>query len=195
MTCIVGILDRENDCVFIGSDSMISGYSNTLLNVPKIIKIPNTDGQGLLAITGVAKIIQVIETNNNLIDRLTFMDNKVDKRYLTRTFVPNLFKDLYENACAIKKDDAIYIMGSMIFGFKNKLYGIHQDGFLIEPDEDYIAMGSGQPYAYGSLETTKGENPLDRIHKALLVGEKFADGVRKPFYILNTKTNDFIKID
>ena len=42
MTCIVGVLDKANDCVWMGADSLGgNGYTKSVLNDPKLFRNEN----------------------------------------------------------------------------------------------------------------------------------------------------------
>ena len=73
--------------------------------------------------------------------------------------------------------------GTFIIGVRGRIFIVESDYQVIEPAARFAAVGSGAPYALGSLATSKG-SPVARVRQALAVAERFCAGVRAPFHVL-----------
>jgi ATP-dependent protease HslVU (ClpYQ) peptidase subunit len=107
---------------------------------------------------------------------------------------------------AVGKDEAqmAIIQSNFLIATKDKLYEILMDLSIseIDPKCGFTAMGSGTPYAMGSLYTTAEiykDNPLTRIEIALNAAAEFVKNVGPPYQIhshtsaLKTLKSKFMK--
>lgn len=72
------------------------------------------------------------------------------------------------------------MLSNFLIGFNGKIYEILVDFQLVEPQEEYSALGSGKTYALGSLFTTKFSSTIsviDRLDIAMRAGSYFCDSV------------------
>ena len=70
MTCIIGVFDKEKDCVFIGADSLGSnGYSQALYKNKKVFKAKDNKNI-LMAISGDYKLQNILSIEENLIEEV-----------------------------------------------------------------------------------------------------------------------------
>lgn len=71
-----------------------------------------------------------------------------------------------------------------LIGFKGKLYEVLVD-FQLNEIKDYTCVGSGSPYAFGSLYTTRKTNlnPEQRIKMALGAAAMFDTSTGPPFIV------------
>ena len=78
-----------------------------------------------------------------------------------------------------------------LLAFKNRLFQVDSDFQLAESATGYDSVGSGAPFALGSLYSTDklGMKPEDRLYWALKSAETHGRGVGAPFHILNTANN------
>lgn len=76
------------------------------------------------------------------------------------------------------------------FAFKDKLYVIGRDRSVIEVD-DYVAIGSGEDQAIGSLLSTEGDNPKERIVKAIKASAASDIYVDYPIILTDTEGTEF----
>ena len=87
-----------------------------------------------------------------------------------------------------KKVDEQESGGTFLIGVKDRLFSIQSDFQVEESASGYLACGSGEDFALGSLHTTKtlALDSKKRIEYALSAAECHNCFVREPFYILNT---------
>jgi ATP-dependent protease HslVU (ClpYQ) peptidase subunit len=96
---------------------------------------------------------------------------------------------------AVGKDEAqmSFIQSNFLIATKDKLYEILMDLSIseIDPECGFTAMGSGCPYAMGSLHTsatTHKDNPILRIKMALSAATEFIKNVGPPYQIYSYPT-------
>lgn len=80
----------------------------------------------------------------------------------------------------------------LLVGVRGRLFRIESEFQVLEPMAEYAADGSGIYHAMGSLYSTEGKEPKERITEALKAAEYFVCTVRSPFVIVETevKQND-----
>lgn len=175
MTCIVGL--RHGKDVLVGGDSSgIAGWELTIRKDPKIF----ISGRYAIGFTTSFRIGQLLQHKLKLPappkgdgDLHAFMVNE---------FVEATRECLKVGGVA-SKDKEVEQGGTFIVGVAGRLFVVESDYQVVEPAWPYAAVGSGAPYALGSLATSKGE-PLGRVQKALAIAEQFSIGVRGPFHVL-----------
>ena len=87
------------------------------------------------------------------------------------------------------------IEGDIIFAYKNQLYIIQSNGRVLESEYEYISGGSGESFALGVLSQNKDKDIITRIKEGLEAAEKHGCGVKRPFYIMNTKDDEIITVN
>lgn len=75
--------------------------------------------------------------------------------------------------------------GNFIVGYKGCLYEIFDDFQVAVPVDPYLACGCGHDLCLGSLYSTVGQPPEERLRMALSAAERFSAGVRSPFVIMS----------
>jgi hypothetical protein len=181
MTCIVGLIDRVGDKVYIGGDSAgVSGLSISLRKDPKVFK----RGEFIFGFTSSFRMGQLLMTGD-LIERSQKKDES-DYSYLLKEFIPGIRKLFKKGGYSLIESNE-ESGGTFLLGYKKSLYIIEDDFQVGEHYDDYICCGCGQDYAYGSLYATESLNidPTERVIMALKSAEKFSGGVRSPFNLVN----------
>lgn len=189
MTCIVGIVDKIKEIVYIGGDSasVIPGTaSRRFITKEKVFKKDKL----LFGFCGSFRALQLVQYELEVSD-VDLAVNRLDGdifKYLITDLVPKIQK-LLEKHEVLKRTAEEDIRGYLfLIGYKDKLFRVDVDFQVMEYQDDYDSVGSGSKYAFGSLHATKffklkSEN---RITMALQAASYFNGGVVKPFYILNT---------
>ena len=194
MTCIIGMIDKENDCVWIGGDSLGSnGYTKATQSQPKIFKNKIFKNVAMGS-TGTFRHIDLLKYSDKLFDEIDMYKNtELNHEYMVTKFIPNvitLFKE------GIIDSDEKNRGGNFIIGAGNKLFEIQTDYSVLEPLLGFCSVGSGEDIAMGSMITTKdmGLTVPQRIELALKAAEECSCGVQRPFTIINTKDEEIIVI-
>lgn len=196
MTCILGVLDKENDCVYIGADSLGSSSWNKALYKNKKVFKAKDNKNILIAICGAYKLQNFLSIEENLVEELKELKNEVNFEHMVKYVSPKIMNLAKTYGCCFSKDGGSYLGGDLIFAYKNQLYIIQQDGSILEPEDEYVASGSGGDFSLAVL-SQNGNGDKDiivRITEALEAAEKHAVGVQRPFYIMNTKDDKVVEI-
>lgn len=193
MSVVVAI--KEGDKVFIGADSQVTkGGTRTTLKNPNNYKIWKVDGveHTLMAHVGVLRDANVVRLMRGIIDDYDEYRNRVDYAFVVKYLVPEIIKNLREaNFLKGNKDEYLEYMNSgFLFAYHDSLYSIGTDASVIEVD-DYIAIGSGENEAIGSLLSTEGQNPKTRIVKAIRASAASDIYVDYPIIITDTESTEF----
>lgn len=168
MTCIVAISDGNT--VYMGGER---GYSDEHVIIPSLEPKIYDKGLYLIGYAGNAGTGQNVVHNFN---PPAFVTNTKVDNYMYRSFIPALRKFLKDD---IDKDDDT----SLIIGIKGRVYEISvQDYQCTEYKE--IAIGSGMPYALGSLHTSKDLPAKERVHIAIESAITYSPTCQGPIDIL-----------
>ena len=176
MTCIVGL--RQGNKVYIGGDSagITTGWDLTLRADPKVFTL----GEYAIGFTTSFRLGQLV--------RFRLKPPKPPKSrrrlypFMVEQFAEATRECLKTGGMATREKEAEQ-GGTFIVGVHGRLFIVESDYQIVEPSLPFAAVGSGAPYALGSLATSRG-NPLARVRRALSIAEQFSAGVRGPFQVL-----------
>lgn len=180
MTCIVGLIDKKNDKVYIGGDS--AGVGGLDIRERKDVKVFKV-GEFVIGCTSSFRMIQLI--------RFSFNPPKIHAdvdvyRYMCTEFVDAL-RQCFKNGGFAKTVNGEESGGTFLVAYKNRLFEIEDDFQVAENFDDYSSCGCGFKYALGALNVVDDTlSPEDKIKKALETAVKFSAGVRPPFVIETT---------
>lgn len=181
MTCIVGIV--EDGVVYMGGDSATtSGWDKSTTIMPKVF----SKGGMLIGGTGTIRLLQLLQYALVIPERPEGMSLE---HYFVTLFVDSV-RDCFKNAgLAEKEGDREKYYGSFLVGHEGRLVKFDSGYGLLITDLPYMAIGSGEDYARGSLFTSDGLmfSPERRIEIALDAASRFAVGVGAPYHILNDR--------
>jgi ATP-dependent protease HslVU (ClpYQ) peptidase subunit len=175
MTCIVAV--KHDNKIHMGGDRCLSDYESSFYmptTDPKIFKKDNM----LIGYAGSVRMGKVIKYD--------FEPPKPDlrnlDRYMNIEFI-NALRECLENN-NLKLDSGTSErndLADLIIGIKGRLFIIEDDWQATEHTYDYLSIGSGSPYALGSLYSTEHLPPNERVEKALEAADKFSITVCQPF--------------
>lgn len=172
MTCICGMISDGD--VWIGGDSAgVAGLSITIRADEKVFKI------GEQFIAGFTTSFRMGQLLRYKLDPPAQTISESDMKYLTTAFVESCQKCFADNGFGSKHEGGIFLLG-----YKSKLYTIDSDYQVGEPAGGYDAVGCGSQLALGSMFSSVGKKPADRIKLALSAASHFSGGVAPPFTIL-----------
>ena len=175
MTCIVGL--RHGNKVYLGGDSAgITGWDLMIRKDPKIF----ISGDYAIGFTTSFRLGQLLQFRLKLPEPPRTQSRLYP--FMVNEFVEAARECLKAGGVATKEKEAEQ-GGTFIVGVRGRLFTVESDYQVIEPAVPFAAVGSGAPYALGSLATSKG-SPLARVRQALAVAERFSAGVRGPFRVL-----------
>ena len=175
MTCIVGI--AEDGKVYIGGDSAgVAGLDLTVRSDEKVFK----NGEFLFGFTSSFRMGQLLRFAFGPPDRAEKME---DYKFLVTTFTDSVRSCLKTGGYATTKDGGEH-GGTFLLGYRGKLYCVEGDYQVGSAADGFACCGCGDQVANGSMFSTVGKPPRERIEIALKAAERFSAGVRGPFTIL-----------
>ena len=191
MSVVVAI--KSGDKVYIGADSQVTkgGTRVTLKNVNnyKVWKVKGAD-HCLMAQVGNVRDANIVRLMDGLVSDYSVFKGYIDYEYVVKKIVPDVVDEL-KNYGNIKDEKYIdFIDSSFLFSYKDQLYLIGRDRSVIEVD-DYVAIGSGEDQAIGSLLSTEGEDPKTRIIKAIKASAASDIYVDYPIILTDTENTEF----
>ena len=191
MSVVVAI--KENGKVTIGADSQCTrgGTRRTLSNPNnyKVWKVLDAENC-LFAQVGLVREANIIRVARDLVPEMAQLKDKVDFSFVVKRLVPRMFEELEEYRAIKKGDTPPEFESSFLFAYKDKLFYISGNATVIEID-DYVAIGSGECEAIGSLLSTEGEPCEDRIKKAIKASAASDIYVDYPIVITDTESTEF----
>lgn len=182
MTCIIGLLNKQNNTVVVGGDSAGSYESHVLLR--KDVKVFR-NGEFIIGGAGSFRMIQLL--------RYKFKPPKVPSgdmyKYMCTSFIDAVKKCFSENGFMKKTTGGTDKGGVFIVAYRDKLYQIESDFQVAELTMDYTAIGIGEKFALGALYALYPNDKLTKIElvtAALECAANFSGAVSGPFEILET---------
>lgn len=170
MTCIVGIVD--SNVIYIGGDRGVSDESSILSMLqPKVI----IKGDWIYGYAGSLG-------NGQLFDFIDLPDvkNKEDVYKILRMDVVENYKSILDTHGSSKDDDST----DFIIGCMGRLFEFNTDDWGVAEITE-VAIGSGGNFALGSLYTSIGNDPLERIGLAIGAAITFSPTCQGPIDILS----------
>ena len=191
MSVVVAI--KKGDKVYIGADSQVTrGGTRTTLKNPNNYKIWQVKGVDhcLMAHVGMVRDANIVRLMGGIISDYDIYRDIVDYGFVVRRLVPAIISEL--RGAGFMKDEQYFTFmeSKYLFAFKDKLYLNNSDGCVIEID-DYVAMGSGEDQAIGSLLSTEKEDPEIRIVKAIKASAATDIYVDYPIILTDTESTEF----
>ena len=109
---------------------------------------------------------------------------------MVKKVVPDIVSELARYNFLKDGEKTDCLDSSFLFAYCDQLYVIGQDKSVIEV-EDYVAIGSGSDQAIGSLLSTEGQNPKERIVKAIKSSAACDIYVDYPIILTDTEEGEF----
>ena len=191
MSVVVAI--KKDGKVYLGADSQVTrGGTRSTLKNPNNYKIWKVDGVDhcLMGHVGAVRDANIIRLMSGAISNYDVVMNYIDYGFVVKRIVPEIVSEL-KNAGYLKDDQYLEHMESrFLFIYKDQLYTINTDGCVLEVD-DYVAIGSGEDQAIGSLLSTEDEEPKTRIIKAIKASAASDIYVDYPIIVTDSETTEF----
>lgn len=177
MTCIAAVAEGKR--VWIGADSAgVADYRITTRADEKVF----INGPLLMGFTSSFRMGQLL--------RYSLVAPKheagvSDERYLATAFMDAVRACLRTGGWSTKTNEQEH-GGEFIVGYKGRLHVIYSDFQVSTPVLPMAAVGCGAELALGSLWTSRGKKPKERVLAALDAAERFSAAVRRPFRVLES---------
>lgn len=196
MTCVVGFVDKKDESVWIGADTFCStSFYGQNRNINKVFKSKDC-GKVLIGICGSCRQADLLEFNP-IVNKIDVYENKdINREYIVTKVAPTISNLFSVNKCEYTSNNEAF-GGNFLFGIGDKLYQMQSDYSILETQDSYMCIGSGAYHADGAMCALKDIEltPVERITKALEAAEHHQINVRRPFTIMNTKTDEIIVIN
>lgn len=176
MTCVVGMVYQDH--VYLGADSAcISGNHKDTIKQAKVFE----KNSFVVGCAGLIKGINILRLED-------WPENIYDD---PEEYLYNLMK-WYRKQCEKHKiaevdNEVITNPIEAIFGYHNRIFTVEGAFGVTESSREYVAIGSGSSYAFGSLFTNKSLLPRDNLHTALVASAHFCNEVFPPFIFINNE--------
>lgn len=175
MTCIVGVVHQGG--VWLGGDSAgVAEYSMTVRKDRKVFTV----GEFIFGFTTSFRMGQLIQYSFTP-PAITHDDLM---RYMSTDFVNEIRRTLQQGGYS-KIESNVESGGQFLIGVRGRLFCCESDFQIGESIDGSGAVGCGAEIARGSLFSTRGMEPYDRIHEALSAAQYYSAGVRAPFNIVS----------
>lgn len=198
MSVVIAI--KEKDRIYMGCDSQVTvGLGKRTLKSVNNFKIWNVDGFQNCLMGGVGNFRDLcfIRSTPEIVPMSCLYENNLTYPTVVTQVVPAIWQSLvayglYDEKPLIIKDGQGGLSTQFLLACGESLYNIGADG-TVEEIEDYIAIGSGEDLAMGSLKTTEGLgiSPEERISIAIDVAARGNAYVSNPIIIANTGESGF----
>ena len=176
MTCIVAV--KEKGKVHMGCDSIGSdGWRKHGRVQPKLFH----NGPLLIGFTDSFRMGQLLELE---LSPPKLLPDEDLYRWMVKEFVPKL-RDLFKAGGYATKHDDRERGGTFIVALRGRIFEMYGDYQVAETDRGYSAVGSGEPFAMGSLFSTRSRPAKDRLRLALEAAHEMCATVAPPFHFLS----------
>lgn len=184
MSVIIAI--KKDDVIYLGTDTRYSDGGNliSLLN-ENMLKIWKVEGREscLMGQVGIQREASAIRACKDIIEETA----TIDFAYVVNYVEPRIREVLKEHEFIDVNDPYGTMKSRFILVSNDKMYIIDR-GSVLEYD-DFVAIGSSECEAFGSLVSTQNEkNPEKRILEALRVSAMHDVYVGAPFVLIDSKT-------
>lgn len=174
MTCIVAITDGNK--VYMGGDAAAAEMESNFVTCrvePKVF----VRKEYIVGYAGSFRFGKMVENS------FDFPDPGEDLDHFMNTDFINALRDCSEDNKIDSAEDKD--AGELLIGIRGCLYEFNNDWHIGKHLYNFNAIGSGSPFALGSLYSTKRyKDPYTRINIALEAAQNFSAYVRPPFTIL-----------
>ena len=186
MTVCIGVIDKRNECCYVGADQGLSFdnyHSRTV--TPKVFH-PCSREDIIIACAGSIRLANLLYTDDSLFDGIpegATADGETIKD-LIQTVIPKIEKHL----SGIKQEDSDF---DLIIAIQNRLYRVQGDLAVYESDSGLEIIGCGRDTAYGAMRTAEAYDPginyLSKIRSSISICSEYNYGITASSVVLCTK--------
>lgn len=172
MSVVIALKDEKGACWLACDKQITNGTRKSYLPETrnKVFDVKDRPGC-MIGHVGYLRGINLLETNNIYFDELSWYRKELDYQYMVNSFVPTV-NAMFHNAGFIDDDVTVVdLKGETLAIVNNLIFEVGSDGSVMEIDK-YSAVGSGSEFALGSLDTTEGSDPKERLILALQAANK-----------------------
>lgn len=168
MTCIVAL--KHDGVLYLGSDSQVS-FGGTIFydSEPKVFK----KGSMIIGCAGNLVFGKILKYNFNIPDH---SESLSDLEYLNSVFVDSLREICRKREYLKVIDSRSGTSDSTLICYHGEIYRLSSDFDVTLFSGDFISIGSGGEFALGSMYSTSGVSPIDRLNTAIEAACLYDDG-------------------
>lgn len=167
MSVVIALKD-ENGVCWLACDRQITYGSTKKIfgdDQNKVFDVKERPGY-LIGSVGFLRGINLLEANNCYIDELAYYRKSIDYDYMVNVFVPSVAALYHEAGFTDVEAKTLDLKNELLVVANDNIYEVGGDGSIMVID-NYSAIGSGSELAMGSLATTDGAEPKERLTLAL----------------------------
>lgn len=156
MTCILGYIDSKNNGHIVSDKLGSSRSTKTSYSQPKIFR----NGELIIGYAGSFRMGQILE---HCLRPPKNYENIEPLSYLISMFIPAV-RQAFEHHGFLRRDQSEFY-GSFLVIYRNRLFTVQQDFSVLEKEEKFASVGSGECYAVGAfnaLLSTLGTKELEK---------------------------------
>ncbi len=192
MTCIVGIIDKINNCVIIGGDSAgVSGLDVSIRRDPKVFKVDKFIFGGTTSFRMIQLIMFSFQPPPFERDAVGFRKSDAVEdlfQYMCTTFVDSL-RECFKKGGFGGTTNLGETGGSFLIGYKNRLFFIDNDFQVGELEDGFCSVGCGEQYANATMKALSDNTKISAreiAREALKNASYYSGGVCEPFRFVDT---------
>lgn len=185
MTIIIGLEDKETGSVWMGGDSAVTTWPNSV-DVLREGKIFNIADIMLFGSAGTLRNAQIIK--HSLMFRHQFSEES-DMDYLVNGVAESIREILREKGASRIEANIESNVNSWLLGYRGKIYEIDDSYAVVNSARGLTAIGSGRDYAMASMLALKEyePDPRKRILKTLKLVAELDSYVKPKFHVMELK--------
>lgn len=176
MTAIVAIVEKGK--IWMGGDSASMDVGSYSIDICKDSKV-FINGNFIIGFTSSFRMGQLLQYSLEVPDKGHGVS---DEKYMSTVFI-DCVRECFKKGGYMTIENGVEKGGFFLVGYNKKLYEIEPDFHVRIPSNNYYVCGCGGDICLGSLFSTKGKEPKERIKIALNAAARFSAGVRGPFII------------
>jgi ATP-dependent protease HslVU (ClpYQ) peptidase subunit len=152
MGLIIAVKEQDHIVVGADSDHRILVHEATFMNPNnfKFWRMPEHPDVIMAYVGPYKRIANVLRMT-----RLTKTDAVITHDLVVREVVPSIATIV--KSLSLSKSETMDIQGRYMLAVDNRILMIESDGTVVSND-DFVALGTGKKFAYGSLRTTANQN-------------------------------------
>ena len=185
MSCVVAY--AGSDGVWLGADSAgtAQDLSQDLYATPKVFRIYTDDGHPIdVGYVGSYRLGQLIKY---FLSPRSPNEGESDEHYLVTGLLPELQSLLRDTGFISQGETGREQGGSLLVGFRRRIYIVQEEFDLLEPLHPYAAIGEGAQVALGAMWVLSRGNigARELVISALEAAASFCATVRPPYVLLS----------
>lgn len=181
MSVIIAI--KFKDGIVIGADKQSTRGNEKYDEAVKIHK--SKYSETCIGTVGYTRDSDIINTIDEIINYKDILDNiNIDKNYVVQNIVPFIFDKLRDNKRLLLDNGIEKSLSEFVFCTNKDIFIIRTDGAVLNY-KDYCAIGCGEQFAKGYLNTFKNISDINQKDVLKILEESIKESCKNDIYINN----------